>query len=53
MESSTKALLEKAYKKPLSEVEFEAISSNLSGFFDILTEWKNKKMKGHNNEQFS
>lgn len=44
-----KALLEGAYGKPLSEAEFQAISRNLTEFFDILNEWKNERNKNYEN----
>lgn len=40
---SPKEMLEKAYGKPLSEAEFQAISRNLSEFFHILAECKKKR----------
>lgn len=38
-----KRLLEEAYERSLSEADFQAISCNLTAFFDILHEWKNEE----------
>jgi hypothetical protein len=46
-----KQLLEEAYERPLSEADFQAISCNITAFFDILHEWKsNKENENHENQ---